>query len=85
LKMTTNPSIDRRRSRTPNTCLNGNFLIQLNGGRFQRKLKKGMVGIEGNLIEGNLIEGNFIEGNLIEGNFKDIFRRGFLSSIKFIL
>jgi hypothetical protein len=78
--MTTNPSIDRRRSRTPNTCLNGNFLIQLNGGRFQRKLKKGMVGMEGDLIEGNVIEGNFIEGN-----FKDIFRRGFLSSIKFIL
>jgi hypothetical protein len=73
--MTTNPSIDRRRSRTPNTCLNGNFLIQLNGGRFQRKLKKGMVGMEGDLIE----------GNFIEGNFKDIFRRGFLSSIKFIL
>jgi len=78
--MTTNPSIDRRKSRTPNTCLNGNFLIQLNGGRFQRKLKKGMVGMEGNLIEGNFIEGNFIEGNL-----KDIFRRGFLSLIKFIL
>jgi hypothetical protein len=39
-----------------------------------------MVGREGDLIEGNLME-----GDLIEGNFKDIFRRGFLSSIKFIL
>ena len=35
-----------------------------------RTPKRGMVGME---------------GDLIEGNFKDIFRRGFLSSIKFIL
>lgn len=35
-----NPAMDKRSARIPNVCLYGNFLAQLNGGRFQRDLNK---------------------------------------------